>query len=579
MWKTPSTCVLLVSLILIPPAFAQSPAPPPRPLPSEETPQDPLGRSTPRGTVLGFIKAAQTENYPLAVEFLDTRQPAGLAQGIARELKVILDRGLRVNLDTLSTKLEGDLDDGLPTTRELVGVVKTDSGSLNILLDRIQRGQNPPVWLFASETLRRVPEISEEIRPSRIEAHLPRPLHDIRFLNFSIWQWIAVLLAVPLALAVASLLSRALIQWLRPVIRRLTQEQDDRELARIAGPFRLLVLVVILLAGRSLLGLPLLARYFWTRMATALAIVAVTWLLVRLIDIVAKLTRRRLERTNRLATIAILRLIRRLSKAATVTLGGLFLLYLANVDLTAALAGLGLGGIALAFAAQKTLENFFGGIMVISDQPVRVGDFCRFGDRQGTIEDIGLNSTRIRTLDRTVVSVPNGQLAAMSLENFALRDKIWFHPTIGLRYETTADQLRYVLAEVRKMLYKHPRVESISARIRFIGFGQSSLNLEVFAYVLTADYAVFLQIQEDLLLRIMDIIAASGTGVAFPSQTTYIARDSGLDTARSQAAVDQVRGWREQKDLPFPDFPPERIAEFDNTLEYPPPESAVRNRG
>jgi MscS family membrane protein len=363
------------------------------------------------------------------------------------------------------------------------------------------------------------------------------------------------------------------------VIRRLTQEQDDRELARIAGPFRLLVLVVILLAGRSLLGLPLLARYFWTRMATALAIVAVTWLLVRLIDIVAKLTRRRLERTNRLGAIAILRLIRRLSKAATVTLGGLFLLYLASVNLTAALAGLGLGGIALAFAAQKTLENFFGGIMVISDQPVRVGDFCRFGDRQGTIEDIGLNSTRIRTLDRTVVSVPNGQLAAMSLENFALRDKIWFHPTIGLRYETTADQLRYVLAEVRKMLYKHPRVESISARIRFIGFGQSSLNLEVFAYVLTADYAVFLQIQEDLLLRIMDIIAASGTGVAFPSQTTYIARDSGLDTARSQAAVEQVRGWREQKDLPFPDFPPERIAEFDNTLEYPPPGSALRNRG
>jgi MscS family membrane protein len=113
--ETPSTCGLLVSLILIPPAFAQSPAPPPRPLPSEETPQDPLGRSTPRGTVLGFIKAAQTENYPLAVEFLDTRQPAGSAQGIARELKVILDRGLQVNLDTLSTKLDGDLDDGLPT--------------------------------------------------------------------------------------------------------------------------------------------------------------------------------------------------------------------------------------------------------------------------------------------------------------------------------------------------------------------------------------------------------------------------------------------------------------------------------
>ena len=137
-----------------------------------------------------------------------------------------------------------------------------------------------------------------------------------------------------------------------------------------------------------------------------------------------------------------MRLINRLLKATTVIVAGLFLLYLSDVDLTAALTGLGVGGLAIGFGAQKTIENLFGGIMVISDKPVNVGDVCRVGEFFGTVEDIGIRSTRIRTLDRTVVSVPNGQLAAMSLENFAVRDRIRFHHTVGLGRQTTADQLR-----------------------------------------------------------------------------------------------------------------------------------------
>jgi len=216
--------------------------------------------------------------------------------------------------------------------------------------------------------------------------------------------------------------------------------------------------------------------------------------------------------------------------------------------------------------------------MIISDHPVRVGDFCRAGDHIGTVENIGLRSTRIRTLKRTVVSVPNGQLALMSLENFAMRDKTWFHHTLRLRYETTADQLRYVLAETRKMLYGHSKVESDSARIRFVRIGDSSLELEVFAYVLETEYEPFLPVQEDLLLRVMDIIEASGTGIAFPSQTTYLANDAGIDTAKSQKAVETVHQWREQGKLPFPDFSAETISEIDSKIEYPAPDSALRDK-
>jgi MscS family membrane protein len=214
--------------------------------------------------------------------------------------------------------------------------------------------------------------------------------------------------------------------------------------------------------------------------------------------------------------------------------------------------------------------------MIISDQPVRVGDFCRAGDYLGTVENIGLRSTRIRTLKRTVVSVPNGQLALMNLENFTMRDKIWFHHTLHLRYETTADQLRYTLAEIRKMLYEHSKVESSSARTRLVKLGNSSLDLEVFAYVLETEYESFLHIQEDLLLRIMDIVEESGSGFAFPSQTTYFAGDGGLDPAKSQKAMETVHQWREQGKLPFPNFSPETISEIDSKIEYPPQESALR---
>jgi len=216
--------------------------------------------------------------------------------------------------------------------------------------------------------------------------------------------------------------------------------------------------------------------------------------------------------------------------------------------------------------------------MIISDQPIRVGDLCKVGDYKGTVVDIGLRSTRIRTDDRTVVSVPNGQLAVMSLENFSVRDKIWFHHMLHLRYETTAEQLRYILVEIRRMLYKHAKVESTSARVRFIGFGNSSLDLEVYAYVLETENVPFLHIQEDLLLRIMDIIEASGSGFALPSQTTYLAGDVGLNAAKSEKAIATIRQWREQGELPFPDFSPETIAEIDNRLEYPPPDSALREK-
>jgi MscS family membrane protein len=176
-------------------------------------------------------------------------------------------------------------------------------------------------------------------------------------------------------------------------------------------------------------------------------------------------------------------------------------------------------------AAQKTIENLFGGISILTDRVMRVGDLCRVGETVGTVEDIGLRSTRIRTYERGLISVPNGSLATANVENLSARDKMRVFCKIGLRYETTREQLERVLAQVTTMLHEHPRVESATAWIRLAKLADSSLELEMQAYVMTREFNDFAAVRENLLFRVMDIVESCGTSLAFPSQTVYMAQE------------------------------------------------------
>jgi len=237
-------------------------------------------------------------------------------------------------------------------------------------------------------------------------------------------------------------------------------------------------------------------------------------------------------------------------------------------------AGLGVGGLAIALAAQPTIENLIGGINLFADKPVRVGELCQYGDQVGTVEAIGVRSARIRGVDRKLTTIPNAALAKMPIVNFTRRDKMLIDAVIGLRYETTPDQLRYVLVKLREMLLGHPRVDPDPARARFVGFGASSLDIQLFAYVTTRDWGEFLGIREDILLRVMDIVGQSGTSIAFPSRTLYLGRDRGPDDGRTQDAEAQVRTWRQEGSLPFPNFSPEQAARLGGSVDFPPAGSA-----
>jgi len=554
-WVFSSASLFLLSALLVRPGVAQ----PSKMLgfgpdvSEQKVIDDPLGRSAPYGTVKGFVKSTELGDYAKAAQYLHTRKKGEAAQKLAEQLQTVLDWGLKADLEKLSRKPEGDLKDGLEMKQDRVGTIDTNLGKLDILLDRVDRKGESAVWLFSSETLALIPQAADEVSPLSFEKHIPKPLVQFKLLTIPIYRWIVFILALAIAIALGSSVAHALFPLLRRALRRLTGEEDKQALASIKAPIRVALISVAILLFANL-SVTLYMRQFWRNVGSTVAIIGLAWLLLQLIGILSTLYARHLLSRRMQGKIAMWALFSRLSKAVVFIAAALLLLHGAGANLTAILTGLGVGGIAVALGAQKTLENLFGGMMIISDEPIRVGDFCRLGDQLGTVEDIGLRSTRIRTPSRTIVAIPNGQLAIMNIENFSVKDKFWFHHMVGVRYETSADQLRYVLAQVRRMLHEHSKVYPDDARIRFVGLGASSLDLEIFAYIKADGMPEFLNIQEDLLLRIMDIVNKSGTGIAFPSRTTYVARDEPLDSRKAEEAEMQVREWRKKNKLPDHDF-------------------------
>src|SRR5438034_701448 len=252
-------------------------------------------------------------------------------------------------------------------------------------------------------------------------------------------------------------------------------------------------------------------------------IVAVTWMMLLANAGGERYFQRRFTGAGHGEMTALLRLGRRTADVFVIAAAAIVTLHFYGVDPSAALAGLGIGGIAVALAAQKTLENVVGGLSIIFDKAVRVGDFLKLGDTLGTVDSIGLRSTRIRTLDRTILSVPNGQIANVNIETLSARDKFWFHHFVGLRYETTAGQMRAVVDGIATYLATHPMVDRGEAiRVRFLRFGPFSLDIEVFAYVYARDWEAFLETQQALLFEVMDIVERSGAAIALPSQTLHL---------------------------------------------------------
>ncbi|HEX4439891.1 MAG TPA: mechanosensitive ion channel family protein, partial [Thermoanaerobaculia bacterium] len=293
------------------------------------------------------------------------------------------------------------------------------------------------------------------------------------------------------------------------------------------SPATLILTLVLHRVCVVFLGIPVLYRVYYDRVILVLLFAGMFWLLSRLIDAVNRNLIARAVTTTGASRSATLTFARRALKIIAFVIVLVLAMAAFGVNLTATLAGLGIGGLALAFAAQKSLENIFGGLAVLAEKALRVGDTCKVGNFLGEVEDITLWATRIRTNERVLVSIPNGIVMSSPIENLTARDRFWFHPIVGLSYETKPDQMRRILEALQKMLAGDRRIVEENTRVRFLALGASSLDVEMFAYVRAPTYAEFLAVQQELLLKTLDIVEESGTSIAFPSHTVYLRKDAG----------------------------------------------------
>ncbi|MEN8183964.1 MAG: mechanosensitive ion channel family protein [Myxococcota bacterium] len=537
-------------------------------------PPDDFDRGVPRTTVVGFRSAAEKADWERAAEYLDVRRlPRGFTSRegpeLARQLAFLLDRFLWIHPETLSAEPKGHADDGLPAYQDYVGRIEAPEKQVDILLQRVPRGDGVSIWKFATATVVEVPALFEQYGARRLGHRLAEYVPQGRFLSLPLWEWAGVLVVMAGTVLVAWIA----VALLGALVGLTGQARIVSLERRLRGPLRLLLFCGVGRATIGLLGPTVGLRAILE--AQTLLMVALAWLAMRVGEVMLERGAERLRVRGETAAQMLGRPARNFVRVVIVLVALVIWLDQLGVRVTTLIAGLGIGGLAVALSAQRPIEDLIGALTIYSTQPVRVGDFCRFGPNMGTVEEIGLRATRVRTLDDSIVSVPNSEFSKLHVEDLGRRSKIWYHPRIRLRYETTPDQLRCILVEIHRILYAHPRVLLDPARVRFVGFGEWSLDLDVFAYIDTTDYGEYLEIAEDLGLRIMDAVVQVGSSFAFPSQTAYVEPGRGLDEEHAAIAEERVREWREKHELYIPSFPKAAVAGLRGTLAYPPEGSAA----
>ncbi len=496
-------------------------------------------------------------------------------------LKEILDR---VGLPPLS-ELPGE---GYPAARTENSLLRWTLPGTEIQLYQIQTGELQGRWLFTPETVERLEGDFQKIRsfpylpggsegfyeyysltPGRLfPASWMQYLPHWTFFEFydqTLWQWAALLLSLFLFAGGAVLL------W---VLCRKAGENRSlvlRQFLSILPPLAVYAssgaMIYLFDETINITGAPAL---FVLGGMTFIEWTAAAWGIMRLGEFTAELI---ILSPGIIPQGIDASLIRTTTRLLSLFAALWILLYGASrlgLSIVPVLTGLGVVGLAISLAAKPTVENIIGGLSLFADRTVRVGEFCRFGGTAGTVIHIGLRSTRIEALDHTIISIPNAEFSQMQLVNVSRREKSLLQKTVTLRYETTPDQLRWILASIREMLHAHPKVCAAPPPFaRFEGLGGSALEILLFAYISTKKWSDFLAVQEDILFRVADIVEKGGSAFAFPSTTAYIARDKGIDEEKGAEAERNVDLWRKDDFFPFPETPADRIAALKGTEEYP----------
>jgi MscS family membrane protein len=519
--------------------------------PTPAAPLDPLGRGTPRSALIGFLKYEQSGDYETASRFLQLPrgQHINLAQ-LAKQLhRLTLDFQGNVNL--ISDDPNGSVEPGLPLGQVRAGVVTVGGTTTDVILVQVDDPVAGKIWLVSQGTVEAIPKLyalAEKEAPTRIGRMRLALLSGPSILAMSSTQWLFWLVSIPLSWflgwSLTFLISAPRRAWCKLRGRPFTSVWQTP----VGMPLRCMIAILLHAFFVYLLQPPILYRVYYVRFLAALLAACFGWLVSRLSDQGFDRALNR-TRTHRKGGESILILMQRMNHIGILIIALLVALAFLGLNVTTALAGLGIGGLAVALAAQKTLENLIGGISLLLDRAIQVGDFCKIGDRVGTVTDIGLRSLKMRTLDQNLLVVPNGVLAQMPFENMKERPKLLLQQTFSLRIETQVEQLRFVLDGVERMLNEDPAVESGSSRLRVTNFAGAAFELELFAFVKTGDMREFTGFRQEILLKIAGIVESAGTGFAARTQLNYQSKDPGLDPEKANDLLRHVTELRASQAL------------------------------
>ena len=477
---------------------------------------DPLGRESAQSSVIGFLQACHAHDNQRASRYLDLSRLGRtdrLREGaeLAAQLGRILDSDTHFDEAAVSAE-------GAAAGPQLIASIPASGKNYELKMERQTLRSGVAVWVFSPDTVAAIPALARLTSDSPMEKYVPPSLAGWKLIGTPVWRWGLLALAAIVALALSRIVC-VLTVWLTRT--RLTY------LSRLLGPVRLMLATVLFRVAVAWIGPSARLHKYLDNLVSLVFFGALAWLAMRALDFGVERASGVLKQHQHTFAYSVLPLAGRVSKVVIGVLAGITILSSWGYNTTAILAGLGVGGVAFALAAQKTIENLFGGVSVITDRPVVVGEFCKFGDRSGTVEDIGLRSTRIRTPERTLITVPNGNFSSMTLENFSRKDKTWFHLMLNLRRDTSAEQVRQLLDTLSRIVNETPKIERTARPVHFAGVGTYSLDLDIGAYFTTTDDEALAPIQEDLYLRILDAVAEAGTSLALPTQAYYSIGRSG----------------------------------------------------
>ena len=490
-------------------------------------PADEFNRGIPRSSLKGYLKAARDGDFDRAAKYLDLRYLPGRmdqSQGpqLARQLKIVLDKVIWFDLDAVSADPDGFPDDGLPANRDNIGRIKTPDKTVDLLMQRVPRGDGVLIWKISNQTVAEIPHLYEYYGYGPFEESLSKIFPDAQFVGWQLWQWVLWLLNLVLAFVLA-----VIITWIVNLFLSRKDTAMRQQIKRfVAWPVRFLLWLLLEQVGLSFIGLSMTVRTLF-RFDPVLPFV-MTWTALRLVDLLVFWWGERLRRSGREDAIVLLRPARTAIRITLVTAAVLFWLDNIGLKISTLLAGLGVGGLAVALAAQDTLKNLLGSIMILLDKPYKVGQRIVAKGHDGVVEEIGLRSTRMRLLTGHQTTIPNDEMARIDIENIGRRPHIRRLANIGITYDTPPEKIEKAVDIILKILDNHEGMDpEFPPRAYFSEYNPYSLNILVLYWYHPADYWGYMKFSQGVNLQIAREFQKEGIKFAFPTSTTYLSQEDG----------------------------------------------------